>query len=105
MAAVPPTSRPPSNNIVGAFKYPDPLLNNTSLLTLPLEINALAVAPVPELPANRTIGSIWYPDPPSIIFRSVIVNPTLSIQCFHGYSLTNGSSISSASLITLDSIV
>ena len=49
---------PPTSLTTGADVYPDPLFVKTTLLTLPLDINALADAPVPPPPSNTTIGAV-----------------------------------------------
>ena len=49
---------PPTNLIVGASRYPCPLLIKTTLLTDPLTMNALACAPEPELLSITTTGGV-----------------------------------------------
>ena len=63
---------PPTRFTVGIEVYPLPLLSMRTPVTLPLDINAWAVAPDP-LPSITTLGGLVYPLPPLAITISVIL--------------------------------
>ena len=54
------------------------------LETLPLEINALAVAPEP-VPSISTLGGVVYPEPSLYTSMAVTEYELLSAHHFHGY--------------------
>ena len=91
LAWTPLTLVPPTNSIVGALRYPAPDVTTSTLITLPLEIYALAVAFVVAAPVMLTTGLEIYPDPPSTTSMVCILNPALSNQFFQGYSVISES--------------
>ena len=85
---MPPCATDPSIVIVGASKYPLPLLvTSTAVIFPPVPTFVIAVAPDPPPPDNVILGGPWYPEPESAIWISLTMKPTLSNQLFSGYAI------------------